>query len=161
MGKPSRTRYNTIADLPDVVIAKFERTPKELADGGCIVWLGQRKAQGYGKVTARDAFGNYGLGAHRVAALLKFGSIEPGLVIDHLCRNPPCVNPDHLEPVTDQVNTLRGNGPAANAARATSCPAGHPYSGTNLYVHHRNGRQCKTCRRDRERARRLSARSAA
>ena len=37
------------------------------------------------------------------------GSIGDGLVIDHLCRNPRCVNPDHLEPVTTAVNTLRGN----------------------------------------------------
>jgi hypothetical protein len=37
------------------------------------------------------------------------GPIPDGLVIDHLCRVSLCVNPDHLEAVTEAVNVQRGN----------------------------------------------------
>ena len=29
---------------------------------------------------------------------------ESGLELDHTCENEPCCNPDHLEPVTSQIN---------------------------------------------------------
>lgn len=38
------------------------------------------------------------------------GSVPVGLELDHLCRNRRCVRPSHLEPVTRQVNILRGDG---------------------------------------------------
>jgi hypothetical protein len=38
------------------------------------------------------------------------GPVPAGLVLDHTCKNPGCVNPDHLEPVTTAVNTRRGAG---------------------------------------------------
>lgn len=74
------------------------------------------------------------------------GPIPEGLVIDHLCRNRGCVNPDHLEAVTQRENILRGEGLAAANARKTHCPKGHPYSGENLYVVPSSGRrQCRIC----------------
>lgn len=45
--------------------------------------------------------------AHRVSYELLVGPIEPGLVLDHLCKNTKCVNPDHLDPVTQKTNVLR------------------------------------------------------
>ena len=48
------------------------------------------------------------------------------------CRNPACVNPDHLEPVSIRENLLRGVGPSAQHAKKTHCPAGHSYAGKNL-----------------------------
>jgi hypothetical protein len=39
-----------------------------------------------------------------------FGSIPENLELDHLCRNPACVRPDHLEPVTHLENLRRGAG---------------------------------------------------
>lgn len=38
----------------------------------------------------------------------KNGKPKNGLQLDHLCRNKPCVNPDHLEEVTQTVNVRRG-----------------------------------------------------
>lgn len=38
----------------------------------------------------------------------KYGPVPPGLDLDHLCRIRRCINPDHLEPVTNAVNSRRG-----------------------------------------------------
>lgn len=68
--------------------------------------------------------------------------------IDHLCRNPLCVRPDHLEQVTPRENLLRGVGPSAKAAKKTHCPQGHPYAGENLGIHRNGNRWCRTCHRE-------------
>ncbi len=62
--------------------------------------------------------------------------------IDHLCRVTLCVNPAHLQPVTDRDNVLRGEGPAARNAAKTHCPQGHPYD-----VTWQGRRYCTVCRR--------------
>lgn len=85
--------------------------------------------------------------AHRVAYELVKGPIPDGLVIDHLCRNPLCVNPDHLEPVTQQENTLRGIGPSAKNAVKTECDKGHPFDDENTYWY-KGYRACKECKRE-------------
>lgn len=84
--------------------------------------------------------------AHRWSYEQSRGPIPPGLVLDHLCRNRVCVNPEHLEPVTQRENTLRGSTrPAANAIK-DACPKDHPYAGGNLRV--TNGRRvCRACHR--------------
>ena len=95
--------------------------------------------------------------AHRVAYELLVGPIPHGLVIDHLCRNRACVNPDHLQPVTIQTNTLRGVSRQAVHARRTHCPQGHPYDKVNTMLHPvasasrgvRYERNCRECRRRR------------
>jgi hypothetical protein len=70
----------------------------------CWVWQGARNSMGYGAIRE----GRHTRPAHRVYYERVHGSVDaPSL--DHLCRNPPCVNPDHLEPVTDAENTRRGN----------------------------------------------------
>lgn len=67
--------------------------------GDCWTWSAGVQSQGYGVYDG-------GL-AHRFAYVLLRGCINPGLELDHLCRNRACVNPDHLEPVTHQVNCIR------------------------------------------------------
>ena len=71
---------------------------------GCWFWTGACLPNGYGAFRLERQT----LGAHRVGYELFNGIIPPGLVLDHLCRVRSCVNPGHLEPVTDQVNIARG-----------------------------------------------------
>jgi hypothetical protein len=77
------------------------------------------------------------------------GPMPSGLVPDHLCRRPACVNPWHLDPVPDRVNVARGDGPTAINGRKEFCRNGHPLSGSNLRIETTGSRRCRTCLRQR------------
>lgn len=103
--------------------------------------------KGYGHMTVN----NKQVGAHRVSYRAFKGKIPEGLELDHLCRMPCCVNPDHLEPVTRQENVKRGAVPIVSARRElskTHCPQGHAYSGDNLVIDTKGARRCKICKRE-------------
>ena len=108
---------------------------------GCWLWVGATGGGGYGSI---NTAGVKGL-AHRIGFEVLVGPIYGDQVLDHLCRVRCCVNPEHLEPVSKVENVLRGVGPSAQAARATTCPQGHPYSGANLRIDARGFRRCRTC----------------
>lgn len=95
---------------------------------------------------------------HRVAYAVFVGQIPEGLELDHLCRVRACCRPDHLEPVTHRVNTLRGDTITAHHAAKTHCPQGHAYTPDNLYVWQGDPskRTCLTCRRARDAARKAA-----
>lgn len=84
--------------------------------------------------------------AHRISYTWLVGTLPKDKVLDHLCRNTRCVNPKHLEVVTNAENTLRGTSPLAENKRKTHCSNGHPYSGDNLMTSHQGYRNCKACR---------------
>lgn len=115
----------------------------------CWEWSGYRQKYGYGRTSLH---GKRVL-AHRAVYEMLRGPIPDALPLDHLCRNPPCCNPNHLEPVTHRVNILRGEAFSATNARKTHCMRGHPLWGENLYViPSTGGRVCRTCRRTSQRA---------
>lgn len=120
------------------------RFKDKIAPTKCWEWRGAL-VRGYGQLKASDKL-DY---AHRISYELFIGKISSGLVIDHLCRNPKCVNPLHLEPVTHKVNILRGVGASAMNARKTACHNGHPFTRANTYYipPKRLGRMCRTCNR--------------
>lgn len=118
---------------------------------GCWEWTGPLTADGYGIFTARTTLRAHTYSAHRVSWELERTRIPDGLTIDHLCRNTSCVNPSHLEPVSQGVNTLRGYGPTAKNARQTHCKNGHELVAPNLIRRANGRRECRTCYNERQR----------
>lgn len=112
------------------------------------------KATGYG----RFAVAGKQVGAHVMAYELVAGDVPDGLVLDHLCRNRSCVNPNHLEPVSLGENVLRGEAPPAKNARKTHCKRDHVFDEQNTYVH-KGQRNCRACHNARQRERNRLCRS--
>ena len=111
---------------------------------GCWEWTAGRTTAGYGAFRVN----NRAVVSHRYAYELLVGPIPETLQLDHLCRNRACVNPSHIEPVTQVVNLARGiSGPATNA-RKTHCSRGHEFTVENTYSPPANPthRGCRKCR---------------
>lgn len=121
----------------------------DVVPGICWEWQGGTTPLNYGRVCINYQY----LYAHRVAYTLLIGPIDDGIVLDHLCRNPRCVNPDHLEAVTHKVNVHRGAGPAARNAKKTVCKHGHPLTGYNLKIGYKGTRMCRICFNEQQRKR--------
>lgn len=122
---------------------------------GCWLWEGRENLLGYG-------ISSWGL-AHRVMYALHGGELDPSLVIDHVCRVTQCVNPSHLEQVTQKENVRRGDIAAFNRRRAagiTHCPQGHEYSPENTRLNKSGARNCRACQRARLRAYRMRRKAA-
>src|SRR6185312_15563955 len=114
----------------------------------CWRWTAARYSNGYGHMGIGPLSNPRSLLAHRVAYELCIGPIPDGLTVDHLCFNPGCVNPAHLEAVTQGINTLRGNSMSSRRARRTHCPQCHPYDQVYRDPVGREHRLCTSCRRN-------------
>ena len=133
------------------LMERLERNYVPEPNTGCWLWHGAANEWGYGHVCVRGAVGDKGrnIGAHRLMYEQTRGPIPGGMHLDHLCRTPACINPDHLEPVTPRENTMRSPiAPAALNIRKTHCPAGHPYNDVNTNTDPSGRRRCRACRRD-------------
>lgn len=120
----------------------------EVDAAGCWRWVGHKTAAGYGKLKFKCETKL----AHRLSYELNIGPIPDGLHLDHLCRVRDCINPAHLEPVTPAENVRRSTAWDFNKAKE-ACPKGHAYSPENTYFAPNGHRQCKECRRARDRVR--------
>ncbi len=107
---------------------------------GCWEWNRYTDRLGY----ARLLYHGKMVLAHRFSYERKKGEIPKGLELDHLCRNPKCVNPDHLEAVTHAVNVQRGLGNGFK--HKTHCKHGHEFTKSNTIARPNNRRGCKACR---------------
>lgn len=108
-------------------------------NSGCWIWIGARHPDGYGNVLHKK----YGTSqAHRLVYSYAGRVIPEGMQLDHKCRNRACVNPDHLEPVSQHENWFRGKGPARLNLDKTHCPKGHELARDPARP---NRRKCVTC----------------
>ena len=115
---------------------RFDSPPWIVDEHGCWVWQMALDRQGYGRVR-RDG---RNFGAHRWVYSVLVGPVPEGYDLDHLCRNPRCVNPTHLEPVTHRENLRRGAGYGGKE----TCGKGH-----RAFVRSRSGkRYCVECARE-------------
>jgi hypothetical protein len=112
---------------------------------GCWMWTASLNRGGYGQFIVMRGSRGYPKPAHRVAWEFLRGEIPGDLVVDHLCRNRACVNPGHMELVTNDENIKRGVWPAVVNARKTHCIRGHPFDEDNTYRAPSGGRQCRVC----------------
>lgn len=119
----------------------------------CWIYAGTKDKNGYGYLSVYLEGKSKTLRAHRASYESFVDSIPDGLVIDHLCRVTSCINPDHLEPVTSVVNTLRGMGFAGKNVRKKECPNGHPYDDDNaVRFGIKSYRRCRACENERHKA---------
>lgn len=127
--------------LPDIERAKARFWRKVRKSDDCWVWTAAVDGTGRGNFWISRRVGN--LKAHRFAYETEVGSVPAGAVIDHLCRNPLCVNPSHLRVCTNKENILCGVSFSAVNAKKTQCPNGHAYD----QIDSTGRRRCRRCRR--------------
>lgn len=111
--------------------------------GNCWVWTGSRGKRGY--ASYRMGKGAPNKRVHRISYELLVGEIPDEYVVDHLCKIRFCVNPDHLEAVSNRENILRSDSPSARNARKTHCIRGHEFSPSNTGIRNDGSRYCKAC----------------
>lgn len=149
MGEGSVATRFKIGDRRMSFAERYERLAFPEPNSGCFIWMGALNKDGYGVIGIgyESEKNKKNTLAHRVAYEHFVGPIPEGLQLDHLCRVRCCVNPAHLEPVTNAENLRRGMGPALTRARPpiTHCKHGHLLSGENLNLY-RGVRVCRACR---------------
>lgn len=142
---PKETPSPYEVGLPERFVSKVVVDPQT----GCWIWQAALGLDGYGR------FGNNGgkkatplvVRAHRYAFTQVIGRLPERLKLDHLCRNPKCCNPWHVEPVTQRENVRRGL--AGNSDGR--CRSGrHLLAEVGLV----EGNRCGECRREWDRNRR-------
>lgn len=133
---------------------RFEENAIKSQDG-CWEWSGSHDRAGYPRLGVRRDGTKTTVGAHRLAYEFYVGPIPDGLVIDHLCRNPGCVNPEHLEAVTNLVNFMRGQHRSAVTARENKCQRGHEFTPENTII---IVKRCKACVKAKIQERRAASR---
>lgn len=134
---------------------RFENRYIPVPESGCWLWLGPLDRDGYGHIWS----GPRPWPAHRVSLELRGVEIPQGLVVDHLCRERSCVNPDHLHICTVKENTLAPHSkcPAVANLAKERCPRCRGEYSVRPHNTVRGGnRRCKSCENEQQRRRRAA-----
>jgi hypothetical protein len=138
-------------DFKDRFWAQVEKTDS------CWLWTGSLNRAGYGQMYLPNG---YYRTAHRLSWVMSGHSLVARLVLDHAChtrdRSCPagrcehrrCVNPDHLEQVTQRINILRGRGSSASNDKKDRCKRGHEFDLLNTHWGADGSRHCRACAAD-------------
>jgi hypothetical protein len=138
-------RTGKVFDMRDVIkLADFFA-----GQDGCWVYPNVPNSDGYVRVSVNGRK----VMTHRLSLWQAGITIPEGLEIDHLCRNRACCNPSHLQVVTHRENMQRGTGQDRINAAKTHCMRGHEFTVENTYICPNGARQCKVCRRMKDRIR--------
>ncbi len=125
-------------------LSKIDKKPD-----GCWIWLGapcDDRREPYGVFRSNGKKGY----AHRFSYEHHIGPIPIGAELDHTCRVPMCVNPQHLDPVTHLENSLRSPLVGRHPRKSmTQCRRGHPVSPETSYEY-KSRMMCKVCRKMRD-----------
>lgn len=116
----------------------------------CWLWTGYTDPRdGYGRFKPRH--NDKAELAHRLAYARWYGPVPEDMVVDHLghpFERRRCVRPEHLELITHEENTRRGDSPAGRNARLTHCPrCGDPLAPPFATIRKSGERRCKRCQR--------------
>lgn len=139
-----------MAILPERCIDRFWSNVDTDSSDGCWLWKLSVGSHGYGQVGWWENGRSRMVLAHRVSYELLVGPIPDGLQLDHLCRVRLCVNPSHLEAVTQRENILRSDSPTAVNARKKHCHRGHEFTPQNTGIRANGWRDCLACQADRK-----------
>lgn len=112
----------------------------------CWEWTAYKDKQGYGHFNFQGTTKQ----AHRVSWFIEYEEWPEG-ELHHICENPSCVNPAHLETKEHWEHTREhGTSPVAINASKTHCIHGHEFTPENTATPPSGGRKCKTCQRIRQ-----------
>lgn len=109
-------------------------------NGDCWLWIGSTNGLGYGEIRIKQI--KYYV--HRLLFQLTNGKIPSGTELDHLCSEPRCCNPSHLEAVDHLENVRRAAKPKPHLLK-THCIRGHDFYETQFFRKDGKGRGCRKC----------------
>jgi hypothetical protein len=116
----------------------------EFLPSGCWEWRLKRDSYGYGIIRRTKEYKITNFMAHRISFYAFNGFMIDGMVMDHLCRNRACCNPDHLQWVTQKTNVRRGRICTEKRVQKTHCIRGHEFTEENTWLW-RGWRYCREC----------------
>jgi hypothetical protein len=106
---------------------------------GCRIYKGGKYKEGYGRFCHEGKV----ILAHRYVAHLYFDiPLDSPLHVLHKCDNPPCIEPEHLRPGNQFLNTL--DAMIKNRFEKPFCKRGHPMLGENI-GRSKGQRYCRAC----------------
>lgn len=155
MGSTHRSYAKTLREVPVSVLERckkrFWKKVEKLSSGAfvngeyCWQWKRRLNSDGYGLFDISPDFGC--VRSHRFCYEIVNGFADPEKTLDHLCRNRACVNPSHLELVSNEENIKRGFCITIMKSRQTHCIRGHELIEGNLYhpPNRPNARYCQLC----------------